>query len=68
MSKTTFRCLGALGCFEWLVMPFCLKNVGATYQRAMNSMFHDFIEKFMQVYIDDIVVKFSLEDNHLNHL
>ena len=34
----------------------------------MNSMFHDFIEKFMQVYIDNIVVKSSSEDNHLNHL
>jgi len=67
-SKTAFRCPGALGCYEWLVMPFGLKNASATYQRAMNSMFHDFIEKFMQVYIDDIVVKSSLEDDHLNHL
>ena len=31
-------------------------------------MFHDFIEKFMQVYIDDIVAKSSSEDDHLNHL
>jgi len=57
VSKTAFRCPGALGCYEWLVMPFGLKNAGATYQRAINSMFHDFIEDFMQVYIDDIVVK-----------
>ena len=68
VSKTAFRCPGALGCYEWLVMPFGLKNVGATYQRAMNSMFHDFIEDFMQVYIDDIVVKSSSEDKHLDHL
>jgi len=68
VSKTAFRCPGALGCYEWLVMPFGLKNAGATYQRAMNSMFHDFIEKFMQVYIDDIVVKSSSEDDHLNQL
>jgi len=68
VSKTAFRCPGALGCFEWLVMSFGLKNTGATYERATNSMFHDFIEKFMQVYIDDIVVKSSSEDNHLNHL
>jgi len=68
VSKTAFQYPGALGCYEWLVMPFGLKNVGATYQRAMNSMFHDFIEKFMQVYIDDIVVKSSSEEDHLNHL
>jgi len=68
VSKIAFRCLGALGCYEWLVMPFGLKNAGATYQRAMNSMFHDFIEDFMQVYIDDIVVKSSLEDRHIDQL
>src|SRR3954468_4752178 len=49
-------------------MPFGLKNAGATYQRAMNSMFHDFIEKFMQVYIDDIVIKSNSENGHLDHL
>ena len=38
ISKTAFRCPGSLGTFEWLVMPFGLKNVGATYQRAMNSI------------------------------
>ena len=68
VSKTAFRCPGALGCCEWIVMPFGLKNVGACYQRAMNSMFHDFIRKFMQVYIDDIVVKSSAEKDHLDHL
>jgi hypothetical protein len=61
VSKTAFRCPGALGCYEWIVMPFGLKNDGACYQRAMNSMFHDFIKKFMQIYIDDIVVKSSAE-------
>lgn len=49
-------------------MPFGLKNTGATYQRAMNSIFHDFIEKFMQVYIDDIVVKSSSQEGCLDHL
>lgn len=57
VSKTAFRCPGALGTYEWVVMPFGLKNVGATYQRVMNSMFPDFIEDFMQIYIDDIVIK-----------
>ena len=68
VSKTTFRCPGALGCYEWIVMPFGLKNVGACYQMTMNSMFHDFLGKFMQIYIDVIVVKSSAEKDHLDHL
>lgn len=44
------------------------KNAGATYQRAMNAIFHDFIEKFMQVYIEDIVIKSSSQGDHLDHL
>src|SRR4051812_39473359 len=68
MPKTAFRCPGALGTYEWVVMPFGFKNAGATYRRAMNSMFHDFIDKFMQVYIDDIVIKSNSENGHLDHL
>lgn len=64
----TFRCSKALRTYEWVVIPFGLKNVDATYQRVMNSMFHDFIETFRQVYIDDIVVKSLLKNGHLDHL
>lgn len=49
-------------------MPFGLKNAGATYPRVMNSIFHDFMETFMHVYIDDIVIKSALEGGHLDHL
>ncbi|XP_050890867.1 uncharacterized protein LOC127096326 [Lathyrus oleraceus] len=44
VPKTTFRCPGALGTYKWIVIPFGLNNAGATYQRAMNAIFHDFIE------------------------
>ena len=47
VPKTAFCCPGALGTYEWVVMPFGLKNAGATYQRAIKSIFHDFIETFM---------------------
>ena len=43
--------------FEYLVMTFGLKNAVATYQRAMNYIFHDLIGKMVDIYIDDVVVK-----------
>ncbi|GKV52216.1 hypothetical protein SLEP1_g58805 [Rubroshorea leprosula] len=68
VPKTAFRCPGVVGTFEWVVMPFGLKNAGATYQRAMNAIFHDMIGKFMEIYIDDVVVKSNGEVDHLVHL
>jgi hypothetical protein len=38
-------------------MTFGLKNVGATYQRAMNLILHDLLGVIMEVYIDDTVIK-----------
>ena len=57
VHKTAFRVPGAVGLFEYLVMTFGLKNAGATYQRAMNYIFHDLIGKLVEIYIDDVVVK-----------
>ncbi|XP_050227807.1 uncharacterized protein LOC126677299 [Mercurialis annua] len=68
ISKTAFRCLGSIGTFEWVVMPFGLRNAGATYQRAMNAIFHDLLGKTMEVYIDDVVVKSKLVKYHLKNL
>ena len=49
-------------------MPFCLKNADATYQRAMNAIFHDMLGHHMEIYIDDIVVKSKKATEHVNHL
>jgi hypothetical protein len=68
MNKTAFRVPGAVGLFEYLVMTFGLKNAGATYQRAMNYMFHDLISKLVEIYIDDVVVKSALAEGHLGDL
>jgi len=57
IPKTAFRCPGHVGLFEWIVMTFGLKNAGATYQRAMNFIFHEFIGTLVEIYIDDVVVK-----------
>lgn len=59
IMKTAFRCSKALGTYEWTIMSFGLKNVDATYQRSIYLIFHDLIEKFMQVYTNDVVVKFE---------
>jgi hypothetical protein len=68
MYKTAFRCLGFVGLSEWVVMTFGLKNVGATYQRAMNLIFHELIGIIVEVYIDDTIVKSDSLDSHLADL
>ena len=68
VSKTAFQYLRALGTYEWVIIPFGLKNAGVTYQRVMNAIFHEFIRKLMEVYIDDVVVKSDKKDTYLDHL
>jgi hypothetical protein len=67
-SKTTFICLGFIGLFEWVVMTFGLKNAGATYQRAINLIFHELLGNTVEVYIDDIVVKSAEFSSHIAYL
>jgi hypothetical protein len=68
INKTAFRVPGAVGLFEYVVMTFGLKNDGATYQRAINYIFHDLIGKLVEIYIDDVVVKSALVEGHLGDL
>nr|ABA93663.1 retrotransposon protein, putative, unclassified [Oryza sativa Japonica Group] len=68
MYKTAFRCPGFVGLFEWVVMTFGLKNAGATYQRAMNLIFHDLLGIILEIYIDDIVVKSDGMEGHIADL
>ena len=51
-----------------VVLTFGLKNAGATYQRAMNLIFHDLIGIILDVYIDDIVIKSADLSHHLADL
>ncbi|KAM1282230.1 hypothetical protein ACFX2H_022619 [Malus domestica] len=68
VHKTAFRCSRALGTYEWVVMPFGLKTAGATYQRAMNTIFHDLIGTIVEVYIDDVVIKSKQRRTHVDDL
>ncbi|XP_012846973.1 PREDICTED: uncharacterized protein LOC105966948 [Erythranthe guttata] len=56
------------GIYCYKVMPFGLKNAGATYQRLVNTMFADLIGRNMEVYIDDMLVKSAKAENHLKDL
>ncbi|KAK9025034.1 hypothetical protein V6N11_064935 [Hibiscus sabdariffa] len=66
MEKTTFVTMW--GTFSYKVMPFSLKNAGATYQRAMVTLFHDMMHKEMEVYVDDMIAKSQTEDEHITNL
>ena len=65
-EKTSF--VTAQGTYCYRVMPFGLKNVGATYQRLVNRMFQKQIGKTMEVYIDDMLVKSTTDELHIAHL
>ena len=58
----------AQGTYCYRVMPFGLKNAGATYQRLVNRMFQKQIGTTMEVYIDDMLVKSTTAELHIAHL
>ena len=62
-EKTAFRT--PIGNFYYTIMPFGLKNAGATYQRTMTAMFHDMMHREIKDYVDDIVVKSKNREDHL---
>ena len=65
-EKTSFVTSQGLFCYK--VMPFGLKNVGATYQRLVNHMFCPRIGRNVEVYVDDMLVKSLDEEKHLDNL
>ena len=65
-EKTSFVTSQRLFCYK--MMPFELKNIGATYQRLMNKMFAHQIGRNVQVYVDNMLVKRLQEDDHLGDL
>jgi hypothetical protein len=68
IPKTAFRCPRAIGLYEWVVMTFGLKNAGATYQQAMNYIFHKLINRIVKIYIDDVFMKSKSYKEHLADL
>src|SRR5438128_6032724 len=52
--KTSFITL--FGAYCYIAMPFGLKNAGATYQRAMQRCLHDQLRRYVEAYVDDLVM------------
>ena len=65
-AKTT--CVTQYGSFEFLVMPFGLTNASATFCNLMNDVLFDFLDSFVVVYLDDIVIYNPTLEDHLVHL
>ncbi|GBG92509.1 hypothetical protein CBR_g55782 [Chara braunii] len=64
--KTAFKT--QYGHFEWLVMPFGLTNAPATFQAAMTTEFRHMLDRFVLIYLDDILVYSRSLDKHVEHL
>ncbi|GAA0158536.1 hypothetical protein LIER_15534 [Lithospermum erythrorhizon] len=65
-EKTAF--ITEYGLYCWKVMPFGLKNAGATYQRMVNRLFKEQIGRNMEIYVDDMLVKSRRSEDHLKNL
>ncbi|GBG89579.1 hypothetical protein CBR_g49368 [Chara braunii] len=64
--KTAFKT--RYGHFEWLVMSFGLTNAPATFQAAMTTEFRHMLDRFVLIYLDDILVYSRSLDEHVEHL
>lgn len=56
------------GSYEFLVMPFGLVNVPATFMTLLNQIFRKYLDKFLIVYLDDLLVYLKSWEEHLEHL
>jgi hypothetical protein len=66
IPKTTF--ITKYGLYVYTVMSFGLTNAPAFFMNLMNSVFMDYLDNFMVVFIDDILIYSQSEEEHVDHL
>jgi len=64
--KTAFRC--RYGHFEYQVMPFGLMNAPGTFQAFVNDVLRDYLDDFVVVYLDDILIYSDTLEEHTEHV
>ncbi len=64
--KTAFRT--RYGHFEYTIMPFGLTNAPAVFQHLMNDIFRKYMDEFVVVYLDDILIFSKNQENHDKHV
>ena len=67
-DEPEMTCVTRYGAFEWLIMPFGLTKAPATFCTLMNKLFHPYLDRFVVIFLEDIVVYSNSMEDHVQYL